>query len=104
MPLDLSRYKTAAGAAKALHKYLVETWDAHNARLYRPEENPRGNNWAVSWEGGPYNWAVRLTGGESLAGGEFGTYGGNPEVVGFYSQDHWMAEPHHSFDLQFYNT
>lgn len=103
MPLDLSRYKTAAGAAKALHKYLVETFDA-NAKLYRPENNPRATNaWAVSWEEGPYEWAMRITAGESITSGEFGQYGTKPSITGFYEQSNWIAEPYYSFDLQFYN-
>lgn len=101
-PLDLSDYKTAAGAAKALHRFLTEEFDADGAVLYRPEDNPRGDNWAVSWEGGPYEWAVHLTLGESLCRGEFSQFA-SPEVIGFYNQDNWLAEPHFSFDLQFYN-
>lgn len=104
--LDLSGYSTAAGAAKALHKYLTEELNAgDNCKLYRPEDNPRENDaWAVSWEGGPYEWATNLTGGESLYRGEMGgSFGSTPEVVGFHEQTEWIAEPHFSFDLQFFN-
>lgn len=103
MPLDLSKKKSAKAAAKALYRYLKNKHDA-NAQLHSPSENPRGNNaWGVVWESGPYEWAIALTGGESMYAGEFG-FGSDPEVVGFYDQDGWMAEPHFSFDLQFYDT
>lgn len=102
-PLDLSEYSTAEDAAKALHDYLTDELDADEATLYRPEDNPRGNgHWAVVWEGGPYEWAVNLTMEESLFRGEFNRpMGTDPQVVGFYEQDDWLAEPHFSFDLQF---
>lgn len=101
--LDLSEYTTAAGAAKRLHKHLTEELDA-DADLYSPDDNPRENGaWAVVWEGGPYEWAVWLTGGESLFTGEQPEWGGDPEVTGFSGHDNWTAEPHFSFDIQFFN-
>jgi hypothetical protein len=100
-PLDLSEYETAASAAKRLHKYLTEELDA-DAHLYRPEDNPRENGaWGVAWEGGPYKWAVHLTGGESLFTGELGRVS-DPEVTGFRNEN-WTVEPHFGFDLQFFN-
>lgn len=103
MTLDLSEYSTAAGAAKALNEYLTEELDGGDAvNLYRPDDNPRENGaWAVVWEGGPYEWAVHLTGGESLFTGELGRVS-DSEVTGFRNDD-WVAEPHFSFDLQFFN-
>lgn len=106
MTVDLSQYSTAAGAAKRLHKYLTEELDAgDNCKLYRPDENPRQNGaWAVSWEGGPYEWGSALTSGESLFSREGGmSFGTDPEVTGWYEQNDWFAEPHFSFDVQFYN-
>lgn len=101
-PIDLSEYSTAAGAAKRLHKYLTEELDADEAKLYSPDDNPRENGaWAVAWEGGPYKWAVHLTGGESLFTCELGRVS-DPEVTGFRNGD-WTAEPHFGFDLQFHN-
>ena len=104
MTLDLSGYSTAAGAAKALNEYLSDELGGGDAvNLYRPDENPRENGaWAVVWEGGPYKWAVHLTGGESLFTGELGRMS-DPEVTGFYATNEWTAEPHFGFDLQFYN-
>lgn len=100
--LDLSGYKTAAGAAKALHRYLQETYDTDEVVLHRPDENPRGYDaWGVVWEGGPYEWAVHLLGGESLARGEFPQCT-EPEVTGFSNQQDWYAECHFSFDVQFF--
>lgn len=101
-PLDLSDEETAEDAARALHEYLKDVWDADDAKLYSPDDNPRQNGaWAVAWEGGPYEWAVNLTAGWSLAKGEFPQFT-DPEVVGFRN-DNWTAEPHFSFDLQFFD-
>lgn len=103
MTLDLSQYDCAEDAAKALYKHLIEDQDAgESCVLHDPDDNPQTDCWAVSWEGGPYQWANALIGGSSLYARELRT-GADPEVTGWYDQDDWMAEPYFSFDLQFYN-
>lgn len=108
MALDLSDADTPEEAARALHEYLTETFEADGAHLWSPDENPRGPQWAVSWEGGPFEWAVKLTGGESMIAGwpEMARedHEPSPEVTGFYADNGWFAEPHYSFDLQFYEV
>lgn len=106
--LDLSDYSTAAGAAKALYRWLKEQHDDPSGlHIWDPDEAaPKRSGhaaWTVSWEGGPYEWATALTAGESMYARELGRYGGDPQVTGFYEQNEWRAEPFHSFDLQFYN-
>lgn len=100
--LDLSDLN-AEEAAKELHKYLIDTFDA-DAMLLSPSEAEEMHgldpDWTVIWEGGPLEWAVHLTGGESMFTAELGR-SSEPEVVGFYDNTDWVAEPYHSFDLQF---
>lgn len=108
-PLDLSEYKTPHGAAKALARYLREMYDAADGvAVYRPEEaakQGRGEAWTVSWEGGPFEWSIALTGGESLVANEIPPFrGSDPEVVGFYENDNWTVEPHYKSDLQFFDN
>lgn len=110
--LDISEYGDAESAAKAFHEWLVDFADDHDGdevRLYEPDEaaqQGRGRGWTVSWEGGPYEWAIHLTGGESLAYSDLpGMFRpGNPEVTGFYEDDDWTAEPYYKFDLQFFDN
>jgi len=65
-----------------------KTWDMNpkfEVQLRNPTQNKAhgyGNCWAVSFEAGPYEWAVLST---------LNTV--NPQV---------LAEPHYSFDLQLY--
>lgn len=111
-PLDVSEYKSAAGMAKAVHERLqhyAETigHDPEAVLLYDPEEaaakRSGHGHWTVAWEGGPYEWAHALLGGESLSAREFPSPGEpTPEVEGFHENDHVDAEPYYSFDLQFY--
>lgn len=108
-PLDLSEYSSDRSAARALHKFLREEFEA-DAKLYSPEETEeirRGNGaWMVAWEGGPYEWSIKLTGGESMIADwpEMAEYDHepSPEVVGFYGEGDWFAEPYYKFDLLFY--
>jgi hypothetical protein len=95
--LNLGQYKTAGGAAKALHRHLMAYWD-NPADLVlltpeRSEELGYGRVWRVMWEGGPYDWGVKMS-------GDF-TYWG----VGGYNDrgraGDWYLEPYYSFDVGF---
>lgn len=106
--IDLSGYKSAAGAAKKVHSYLQEYAEAlghspDEVTLERPEEHSSGA-WAVTWEGGPYRWATSVTGGESITGAEMPEFGrGEAEITGFYGHSHWQVECGWSFSLEFYD-
>ncbi len=84
-----AKYKTPAGAAKALYKVLLKLnrdygFSDEEVILMNPEraEQYSGSKaWAVVWEAGPYEWAT-------------GAY--------FPSAKGWSAEPYYSFDLHFY--
>ena len=115
--VDVSGYKTAAGAAKATAKALRK-WaefyghDADDVVLYNPDETNKKRDmhgdidcWTVAWEGGPNEWATALTGGESLlAHTEFGSYGNDPQVSGLLHGDGFNVECYYSFDIQFFNN
>lgn len=107
--LDLSKYKTKAGGAKALYRFLkakaVELGlPATSVFICSPAENEArgyGSSWSVSWEEGPYEWAIGVSGGSSMYGPERG-YGPDtpkPEIYAF--NDNWYVEPWYSFDLFF---
>lgn len=105
--LDISEYDTPEDAARALYEYLKDFFDNPSSLyLWSPvEAAPRRDGhaaWTVSYEGGPFEWAKALTAGESMIARELGRYGGGPEVTGWHDQDNWLAQPYHSFDLQFH--
>ena len=64
--VDLSKYRTSGPAAKALHKALQDLaerlgQDPDRVLLVRPEDDIcYVEGWGVSWEEGPYEWALRL--------------------------------------------
>jgi hypothetical protein len=108
--VDVSDYKTAAGAAKKTAEALREHadsmgFDPDAVNLYRPEDEYQGyDSWAVVWEGGPHEWALALTGGESLtAFTGHGSFGHDPEVDGLTSGAGFDVECHFSFDLVFFD-
>ena len=82
---DPKQFKTKANAAKALHKALSKLaadmgMNAdQEVHIWSPEQNDQG--WRVSWEAGPYQWAV---GASELVTGPWG-----------------YTEPYYSFDLCF---
>jgi len=88
---DPSKYKTAAGAAKAFHKALCKLAKASGANpdyvfLWSPAETASrhmGECWKVCWEEGCFEWAIG-TSDECR----------RPGV--------WHTEPYYSFDLGFY--
>lgn len=88
---DPSTVKTPEEAAKGFHKALsayaaTHGYDAKYVYLWEPQETARrgyGNCWMVSWEDGPFEWAVFL----SLSATMHGPWG--------------YTEPYHSFDLCF---
>ena len=92
MSFDAAQYKSCAGAAKALHAKLYELAELEGQKsekevcIYNPVQNElRGypRRWSVSWEAGPYEWAVYL----SLEGAMRGPWG--------------YGQPHYSFDMFF---
>jgi len=105
--LDLTKCKRPKTAATKLYKYLCKLsklcgqTPEMEVKLLSPEDSDRlgyGKCWRVMWESGPFEWAVCLSGGESLYGSE--GMRGDPEV-NIDSRD-WFCEPYYSFDLGFY--
>ena len=92
LDFDASKYKTKAGAAKALYKVLCSFARAIGqnpdieVQLYTPEQSKeRGctSGWRIQWEAGPYQWAI----GASL------------QVANHKAG--WHTTSYHSFDLCF---
>ena len=89
-----------------LQRIAAETgYNPEHVRLLSPSESEvyigPGKVWRVVWEGGPYEWAVNLTLGQSLFAGETNRYDGRPEIV-LTCARHYLAEPHYSFDIGFF--
>jgi len=90
---DPSKYKTKAAAAKALYAALVKLnkesgGPAGEVFIKNPEQREAqgyGRVWHVSWESGPYQWAI---------GTAF-------EVCNYEAG--WYTEPYYGFDLSFYD-
>lgn len=90
---DPAKYKSAAGAAKALHKALckfaAEVYGQNpDIELFidSPEQSVArgyGKSWRVCWESGPFEWGV-LASFECRA-----------------KDFSWYTEPYYSFDLCF---
>ncbi len=94
--LDLSQYKTKAGAAKALYNHLRETFgnspDIVLLSPYRSEELGYGRVWRVMWESGPSEWGITLSMSKTWSG-----------VTGHLDNRNFYLEPYHSFDVGFCN-
>lgn len=87
---DPKAHATAEAAARAFHAALVPIVSASGQKpdielsLTSPEETEqlgRGRFWSVSWEAGPFEWAIDLS----------------FEITGPWG----YTEPHYSFDLCF---
>ena len=92
LDFDAAKFKTKAGAAKALYKALCKLAKAMGqdpdieVSLYTPEQSfARGytTGWQVQWEAGPYQWAI----------------GASFQVANHKAG--WYTEPYYSFDLCF---
>lgn len=102
--IDLTSYKTAAGAAKALHKFLtalaIGLGDDPSGIILRDPDSSEWNGWEIIWEGGPYEWAYAATSGSSIFQAEYGA-----ELAGFgggsFSQEIIGATPDGNPDLTF---
>lgn len=113
MVLDLSQYTEAEAAAKAFAAFLRDYAEKVGQKrseivfLYPPEHRDRFGNSAafhVMWEGGPFEWAIALMGGESLGSAEFPELrltSNEPEVTGFTGEN-WSSDPYYSFSVAFY--
>lgn len=93
LDFDPAEHKTAESAAKGMYEALVKAckaygqdpaWEVH---IKTPEQYKAWGGgceaWYVSWEAGPWEWAI----------------GASFEATG----PGWHTEPYHSFDLVFYD-
>lgn len=99
--LNVSDYSTAAGAAKAVGSHLKDIAESIGQKpsevtVKKREDDSLGERWVVIWDGGPFEWAIKLTGGEALFGVE-------PEVTGFYDMDGVDAQCENRMTISFYN-
>lgn len=118
--VDLTKYKTAAGAAKALYKRICELSAQMGqkpeieVKLLTPEEgNERrlGKCWRVMWESGPFEWGVHLSGGSSIFIGEIdgpmrrelGMKATPTPEFNVIGKTAWMMDHHYSFDVGFHD-
>lgn len=97
---NLEKFKTAAGAAKALHKEVVRAAQSlgHNpdieVSLMTPERSEKlgyGKVWRVMWEAGPDEWGIKAS------FGDFGLI----DAKWKHGSTEWYMEPYHSFDVGF---
>ena len=101
--------KTPRGAAGATYRALCKVadrfgYDSKDISLWNPDRSELAGFsrvWSICWEGGPYEWAVNLSMGESITAGEFGGYDGKPEID-LMGNPNWFSEPYWSFSLSFF--
>ncbi len=106
--LDLTKYKTASGAAKAAYRKLQEYAEYLGQRpdevfIKTPAENWEGcGGWFVCWEGGPYEWGIKVSGDYDCDDPH--QTGGMPVPLKCDPSKRvgWMTEPYWSFSLVFY--
>lgn len=111
--LDLTGVKQPHRAARLLWAYLHHKHEARSCFLACPEETKRlgyGDTWFVCWEGGPYDWAVYLSGHGDIFGAAYHwenadmpePYGpGREHVRHLDNVGRWYIEPYHRFSLNF---
>jgi len=124
--VDLTKLERAETAARRCHGALqamlnrsakeLEGMDlkdlgpkAENVHLWEPghECNPSGS-WMVSWEEGPFEWALALSGGESMYAEELAedfhamgfTLDRSPEII-LCPSFGWFAEPQNGYQMTF---
>lgn len=94
---DLSEYKSCAGMAKAIRDHLKEVFpeSADHIYAYPPESNKGygGDYWEVCFEGGPFEWAIKMT-------GEYDWMG----LEGYHDNNNILLEPTYSFALGVHKT
>jgi len=97
--------KTPRGAANEIARCLRK-WNGSDEGIVvkNPAETKRcfdSECWSICWEGGPFEWAVALSGGSNLWAGEFGNYSarGDLDITAGVG---WFAEPQNHFTLLFY--
>ena len=104
--INIKEYKSASGAAKRVHKYLQayaeSVGHSKDNVILKKREDYKRNCWAVIWEG-PYNWAISLAQGESIAGAEFPEYRGSAEINGLTNHPHINIECGNGYTLEFYD-
>lgn len=108
-PADIVRAKTSKTAAKRFHAYICALAKASGQNpdievaLWSPKEAKErgwGTNWAVAWEGGPYEWAVALSLGSQLHAGDYGYSQEGPFPSGIHGSG-WFCEPYNNFIMCF---
>lgn len=107
--LDLREVRQPHRAARLLWAYLRVEHNASECWLSSPEDTARlgyGNSWFVCWEGGPYDWAVYLSGGGNIYGEahHWGNAEGCPYAEGqahvlHLENPEWFLEAYHRFSL-----
>jgi len=93
LDFDPLKYKTKAGAAKAFYKAICKlakefyghdpAYEVHITSPKETAEHGYGECWRVSWEAGPFEWAI----------------GASFQVCNYEAG--WYTEPYYSFDLCF---
>lgn len=100
--LDVSGYKTPRGAAIATARRVrglaeVLGHDPDVEVTVQKREGRLGDRYVVFYEGGPADWAIKLTGGEAAY------VGVEPEVEGLLDGAGFHVECEYSFALAFYD-
>lgn len=99
--VDLSEYKTAAGAAKAAGRKIKaiaeEVGHKPDVEVTVERRDLRdGHKWIVAYPAGRFDWAVHLTGGATVWAAE------DPVLTGFFGSGAFDIECKNGQTLEFY--
>lgn len=95
--LNLSSYETAEEASKAFEEKLKEiAEDMGQKPDLEVTRDKRDGVWIVFWDGGPWEWAIKITGGVPILAGE-------PEIIGFRENDDVDIECKNRHAVSFYD-
>ena len=99
--INIEKYKTQSGAAKALAKALAKYAYSKPVVLSPKDNHAFGGGWAVMCEDGPYDWPCMITMPCNLYAEESGlSYNSEPQIK-CVRNENWYTEPYNHYVLCF---
>lgn len=95
--IDISGCESAEDAAETVGQQIKAVAESIGQKPdLEVTVKEKGENWLVAWPGGPFDWAIKLTGGEPIIAGD-------PEITGFRETVGFDAECKNGSTLVFFD-